>query len=108
MALVAATAGMAICYGAATLERHRAAAAADAVALDVAIRALDGPMSACRAGAALGRVDGAEVTRCDLQGAVADIVVTVRLPGLLARLGPAIGTARAGPASATVSPSTRR
>jgi secretion/DNA translocation related TadE-like protein len=107
MALVAATTGMALCYGAATLERHRANAAADAVALDVALRAVDGPTSACQAGAVLARLDGAEVTRCDLHGAVADIVVAVRLPGPLTRLGPAIGAARAGPASEAVSPSIR-
>lgn len=107
MALVAAAAGVAISYGAATLERHRAAAAADAVALAVALRAVEGPTAACRAGAALGRLDGARVTRCGLQGPVADVAVAVRLPGPLAALGPAIGRARAGPASSQVSPSTR-
>jgi secretion/DNA translocation related TadE-like protein len=108
MALVAATAGMAICYGAATLERHRADAAADAVALEVALRALDGPAIACRRGATLGQLDGAEIIRCELDGAVADIVVAVRLPGPLSWLGPASGEARAGPASEAITPSIRR
>jgi secretion/DNA translocation related TadE-like protein len=104
MAIVVASAATALCFGAAALERHRADAAADAVALAVALRAVDGPPGACLAGGALARLDGATLTRCGLQGAIADVVVAVRLPGLLARLGPAVGRARAGPASSTRPP----
>src|SRR5580692_9517520 len=53
MALVAAAAAVALCYGAAIVQRHRAGAAADAVALVVALRAIDGQPAACRAGALL-------------------------------------------------------
>jgi secretion/DNA translocation related TadE-like protein len=100
IALVAVAAGVAVCYGGAAFERHRAAAAADAVALAVALDAVQGQVAACRTGAALGRLDGAEVTNCELDGAIADIAVGVQLPGPLARFGLATGHARAGPVSA--------
>lgn len=99
MALVVAAAVMAIGYAVATVERHRAAAAADAAALAVALTAVRGPAAACQNGSSLAHLDGATVTGCDLHGAVADVVVTVRLPGVLGGFGPAIGRARAGPAS---------
>jgi secretion/DNA translocation related TadE-like protein len=99
MMLVVAAAGVAISYGAATVDRHRAGAAADAAALAVALRAVDGSAAACLAGTTVARLDGARITRCTLQGPVADIVVAVRLPGVLSRFGSATGHARAGPAS---------
>jgi secretion/DNA translocation related TadE-like protein len=101
MALVVAAAGVAICYGLAIVQRHRAAAAADAVALAVALRSIDGPVAACSEAGALARDDGASLTGCQLQGAVSQVSVAVRLPGVLGRLGPATGLARAGPASLT-------
>jgi secretion/DNA translocation related TadE-like protein len=97
MAIVIAAAGVAISVGAVTLERHRAGAAADAVALAVALRAIDGPSEACAAGTVLGHLDGATVTRCELRGADAEIAVVVRLPGPLAGLGAATASAKAGP-----------
>jgi secretion/DNA translocation related TadE-like protein len=99
MALVAAAAGVASCYGMAIVQRHRAAAAADAVALAVALRAVDGPAAACSGGVALARLDGGVLTGCQLQGSVAQVSVAVPLPGVLAALGPATARARAGPAS---------
>lgn len=99
MALVVAATAVALGYAVATFERHRAAAAADASALAVALDAVRGPGSACSAGAALARRNGASVTRCELAGSVAEVAVAVRLPGVLAGFGPAIGVARAGPAS---------
>jgi secretion/DNA translocation related TadE-like protein len=99
MGLVAAAAAAAMCIGVAIVERHRAAAAADAVALVVALHATDGPTAACQEGIALARIDGARLRRCELQGAVSQVSVAVALPGVLARLGPATGRARAGPAS---------
>jgi secretion/DNA translocation related TadE-like protein len=106
MALVMAAAGVAMSYGAATLQRHRADSAADAVALAVALRAIDGRSAACAYGAVLGRLDGAVVTSCELHGAVSQVSVAVRLPGVLAELGQATARSRAGPA--TLSPSTSR
>jgi secretion/DNA translocation related TadE-like protein len=99
MALVAVATVAAIGYGAATFERHRASAAADATALTAALSAIQGPAVACRQGQSLARLNGAIVTRCELQGSVADVEVSVRLPGVLARFGSATGEARAGPAS---------
>lgn len=99
MAVLTAVTGVVVAVGVAALDRHRAAAAADAVALKVALDAIAGPAVACRDGAFLGRLDGARLIRCVLDGAVATVTVAVALPGPLARLGPAVGTARAGPAS---------
>jgi secretion/DNA translocation related TadE-like protein len=99
MALVAVATVAAIGYGAATFERHRASAAADAAALAIALEAVQGPAVACGDGASLARLDGATVTRCELQGSVADVEVSVHLPGPLGRFGSATGRARAGPAS---------
>jgi secretion/DNA translocation related TadE-like protein len=110
MAVVVVTAAVAVGFGVTVVQRHRAAAAADAAALTVALRAIDGASAACRAGEAIAHLDGATVTRCVLDGADAEVAVAVRLPGPLTRLGPAVGRARAGPASAvgSLSPSTRR
>jgi secretion/DNA translocation related TadE-like protein len=106
MTLVVAAAAVAMSYGAATLQRHRADAAADAVALVVALRALDGSAVACAYGADLARLNGAVVTRCDLQGSISQVSVEVRLPGPLAEFGPATARSRAGPT--TLTPSTSR
>ncbi|HEX3823721.1 MAG TPA: Rv3654c family TadE-like protein [Mycobacteriales bacterium] len=99
IALVVAATAVAGGYSVATLERHRAAAAADASALMVALDAVRGPGLACSDAALLARRNGASVTDCVLQGSVAQVAVRVQLPGLLAGFGPAIGVARAGPAS---------
>jgi secretion/DNA translocation related TadE-like protein len=99
IAVVIAATATALAMGIATLSRHRAAAAADAVALRVALDVIQGPTVACRAGAALAALDGAAVERCAVDGADATVEVTVRLPGPLAVLGPAVGRARAGPVS---------
>lgn len=98
IAVVCVAAGVAVSLGVVTLERHRAAAAADAVALKVAMMAVEGPAAACRTGAAIGRLDGAVVTECRLSGSIASVEVTIRLPGPFGRFGVATGRARAGPA----------
>lgn len=85
--------------GAATVARHHAAAAADAVALRVAMSVLDGPTAACGLGARLATANGANVVRCSVEGSDAVVSVEVRLPGLLSRFGAAQAQARAGPAS---------
>jgi secretion/DNA translocation related TadE-like protein len=99
VALVAAAAAVAIGFAAATLDRHRAAAAADASALAAALNSVEGPAVACREGERLARLDGATVTSCEVQGSVALVAVSVPLPGVLRGFGPAIGRAKAGPAS---------
>jgi hypothetical protein len=97
--MVVAAAAASFCYGAATLARHRAAAAADAAALVVALHAVDGSGGACGLGGGLARLDGAMLTRCELAGAIATVAVSVRLPPPLAGFGTAVAAARAGPAS---------
>jgi secretion/DNA translocation related TadE-like protein len=99
MGVVVIAAAVAIGLGVAVVERHRAAAAADAVALVAALDAVQGPQVACDRGRDLGRLDGAMLTRCRLDGAVSEIEVSVALPGPLAAFGVATGRARAGPVS---------
>jgi secretion/DNA translocation related TadE-like protein len=101
MAVVAFGAVVALSIGVATLERHRAAAAADAAALQAALASVQGSAVACREGGVLALRNGARLTRCVLDGSIAEVEVEVRLPGPLAALGPATGRARAGPASVT-------
>jgi secretion/DNA translocation related TadE-like protein len=100
IALVVATAGASVGFGLVLLARHRAADAADAVALAAAVHAVNGPSAACAAGAALAEVNGVRVTDCQLDGPVATVTVTLALSGPLAAFGPAVGRARAGPSAA--------
>jgi secretion/DNA translocation related TadE-like protein len=97
MALVGFATAAAISVGISVIDRHRAAAAADSAALTIALHAIDGPRVACADGAALARSNGATVSSCELVGPFAQVVVAVGLPGPMARWGPAIGRARAGP-----------
>jgi len=77
--------------------RQRAASAADLAALAAADAALFGQAVACRrADDVVARV-AATLTSCRLDGDVAEVVVTVRPPGSLGRLGAATVRARAGP-----------
>lgn len=99
MAVVAAATSVALAVGVATLDRHRAANAADAAALAAALHAVAGPDDACGQARVLGRLDGATVTSCAVDGSIVEVTTAVGLPGVLARLGPAIGRARAGPVS---------
>jgi secretion/DNA translocation related TadE-like protein len=104
MALVVVTAAAAIGFGVAVVDRHRAADAADAAALAVALHAVDGSTRACAAGASLAAANGGRLTRCGLDGSIATVLVALPLPGPLAILGPATGQARAGPASTSAEP----
>jgi secretion/DNA translocation related TadE-like protein len=100
MALVLAAATIAIGYAVATIERHRAGAAADAAALAAALDAVRGPAAACQQATRLATLDRARLSRCTVSGSIADVSVTVGLPGLFVTLGPATGRARAGPVGA--------
>jgi secretion/DNA translocation related TadE-like protein len=98
--LVAVVTATCVGIGIVTLARHRAATAADEMALAVAGHALEGESAACAIGGHIARRDGATPAGCALHDAIATVRVFVRLPGALRRFGPAMGTARAGPASA--------
>jgi secretion/DNA translocation related TadE-like protein len=87
--------------GQALVARHRAAAAADLSAISAASRVLDGPVSACKTAALVARAQGARLTRCRIDGEVADVTVEI-LSGLLSAYYPATGAARAGPAEVAV------
>jgi secretion/DNA translocation related TadE-like protein len=104
IAIVVVVAAVATGYGAAVVERHRASAAADATALEVALSSIAGRTAACRAGAVVAERNGATLRRCDVQDAIAAVVVEIRLRGVLSMFGSAEGRARAGPASETVRP----
>jgi secretion/DNA translocation related TadE-like protein len=97
--LVMALTAVVLAVAVATRARHRATAAADAAALAAAGSALGGPDAACRHGAELAAVNQGRLVRCAVADAIADVTVAVPLPGALRFLGPAIGRARAAPAS---------
>jgi secretion/DNA translocation related TadE-like protein len=96
----AGAAGAAV--GAARVGRHEARLAADVGALAGAIRAVEGPQSACDRAAHLVAANGGRLVACEVRGL--EVVVRVEvlvtpLPGLVRR---ATATARAGPVSAGI------
>jgi secretion/DNA translocation related TadE-like protein len=97
MALVLGVGGVSGSVGVVTVERHRADTAADAAALAAAGHVIAGQAAACAAAAEIARVDGAELSRCGLDGAGAQVEVDLALPGVLGRFGHAVGRAHAGP-----------
>jgi secretion/DNA translocation related TadE-like protein len=99
MAVVVTVAMGCAAVGTVVVARHRAATAADAAALAAAGDVVAGPAAACAAAAGVARVDGAQLTRCGLDGAGAQVEVRLPLPGGLSRFGSAVGQARAGPAA---------
>jgi secretion/DNA translocation related TadE-like protein len=100
IAVVAMVTGVVLSVGTVMVERHRAAIAADEAALAVAAAALDGATGACARGSQIARLDGAELSRCELADAIAVVETRIELPGWLAQFGSAVGRARAGPSSA--------
>ena len=94
-----------LALGQALVARHRAASAADLAALAAADRAREGSAVACRAAQAIAVAHDARLTRCDLDGEIADVTAAVPLPTGLRGLGPATARARAGPVDdSTVAP----
>ena len=84
--------------GAVAVSRHRAASAADLGALaaaDVLVGRASG--SPCAAAATVVAAAGAALATCRTDGRTADVVATVRPPGLAGRLGRVRVRARAGP-----------
>ncbi|MCU1692991.1 MAG: hypothetical protein JWM64_2082 [Frankiales bacterium] len=100
--VLAGFAAVLVGVGLLVVTRHRADAAADLAALAAASRSADGSARACSAAAATAAADGARLVLCRFAGA--DVVVRVEVlpPGRLAALGPATGTARAGPGAGLV------
>lgn len=100
LVVVAAAASLVVGLGQVVLARHRAEAAADLAALAGAAVLLD-PFAdhpdPCARAARVARANRAEPTGCrsDADGSVT-VAVAVRLPGVLAKAGPATSTARAG------------
>ena len=96
--LLTSTASVLVALAAVGTSRHRAAVSSDLAALAAAAQALSGQEPACLAAASTARAQGAELEACRTTGDVVDVVVIVRPPGPLGRLGAARATARAGPA----------
>jgi secretion/DNA translocation related TadE-like protein len=94
LALVGATAAS---LAAVAVARQRAAAVADLAALSVAQHALEGPSRACGWALRTAAADGGRIRSCVLVGDVAEVVVEVRPPGWIGRIGSASSRARAGP-----------
>jgi secretion/DNA translocation related TadE-like protein len=86
--------------GSAVVARHRAQAAADLAALAAAGHLVDGAAAACARAAALARAMRTSMAGCVIDDL--DVVVAVEATVGLGRfgVGPARGTARAGPAAA--------
>ncbi len=97
--VVVAATGVAIAYGVGTEFRHRAQGAADAAALASAADVLAGPEGACERARQLAAANGARLERCAVAHSIADVTVSIELPGALRSLGPVRARARAGPAS---------
>lgn len=95
--LVLAAALVGALVAAAVLTRHRAEAAADLAALAAADAALTGPRAACEQARRVVVAGEGTLVKCTLSGAVAEVRVQLRGPGLLARLPPAAAGSRAGP-----------
>ncbi|MEU6643293.1 Rv3654c family TadE-like protein [Saccharomonospora sp. NPDC046836] len=90
-------AGVLWLLGGAVVTRHRAASAADLAALAAAGNADHGTAAACaRADEVVERM-GARLRECRFERWDALVIVEAAGPGLLARFGPAIARARAGP-----------
>ncbi|MGN6475217.1 MAG: Rv3654c family TadE-like protein [Mycobacteriales bacterium] len=102
--LVVAATGVVIALGVGADMRHRAQGAADAAALAAAADALVGQAGACERARELATANGARLEGCSLTNAVAEVRVSVELPGALRRLGPVVARARAGPASVAAGP----
>ncbi len=96
--LVVLVAGVLIAVGSVAVTRARAASAADQGALAAAALALDGPVAACLSAGRVVTAAGAVLVRCHVQGAVAEVEVSLWPAGALGGLGQARGVARAGPA----------
>lgn len=94
--------GVGVMAGSATLARHRAETAADFAALLAAIHVLEGGEAACARAAELAAANGGRLTQCEVRGLTVTVAVEVRPVGLGRLGGPAVGRARAGPASAPV------
>jgi secretion/DNA translocation related TadE-like protein len=88
--------------GTAVVARHRAAGVADLAALaaaDVLLGRTAG--DPCAAAASVAAAGGAALARCTPAGQEVVVEVRVDVRGVLAGLGPARGSARAGPAPVT-------
>jgi secretion/DNA translocation related TadE-like protein len=104
IAVVVLATAVAIAVGIGTAARHRAQGAADAAALAAAADALAGQPGACVRAKELAVANGAHLDRCAVANSIADVTVSVPLPGALGPLGPVAARARAGPASVAGGP----
>lgn len=91
----------ALAVAAAVVARHQADSAADMAALSAAATARDGSDGACAIAAEVARAQHAVLSDCRFDGQVADVTVTVQALSFGGLLPPALGRARAGPASTT-------
>lgn len=87
--------GLTAHLGAATLARHRAAAAADLGALAGAAKALQGAEAACQRARQVVQANGAQTTSCRIDGL--DVLVETSARVWVGWAATATGRARAGP-----------
>lgn len=85
--------------GAAHVARHQARTAADLGALAGAMRAIEGPRSACARAAAVAAANGARLTHCAVDGLEVTVTAEVPAPPVTGPNKVATASARAGPLS---------
>ncbi|HMA46646.1 MAG TPA: Rv3654c family TadE-like protein [Frankiaceae bacterium] len=96
VAVLCLVAGVVVPVGTVALAREQAATAADLAALAGAHAALDGGQ-ACAEAARVAHANRGDLASCDVAELVVAVRVAVRLRGPLARWGPLVARARAGP-----------
>jgi secretion/DNA translocation related TadE-like protein len=99
MSLVWLVGIVAVTVGSVRVARHRVDAAADLAALGAAARRAEGEVAACRAAAEVVARSRARLTRCSLQGGIAEVSVVAGIRVLLGVGEKKVASwARAGPA----------
>lgn len=101
-----AVAGLLLAMGGVLVTRQRAASAADLAALTAAGHAGQGSREACARAARLADRMSVRMRDCWFEQWDALVIVEAGVPGALARLGPVVARARAGPAEPSALPAT--
>ncbi|HET7529592.1 MAG TPA: Rv3654c family TadE-like protein [Mycobacteriales bacterium] len=98
-AVLAGTGAVLAGWGLAAVTRERAGLVADAAALAGAAQVTAGPGPACRVAAEVAASNGGRLLDCRVAGAIVTVQARTSPPPWIAWAGPAVGRARAGPAT---------
>jgi secretion/DNA translocation related TadE-like protein len=100
--LIVSIGATAVLAGSATIARHEAQAAADLGALAGAVLAVVDPTGACDVAATIVESNNAEFRDCRIDDLDVIVTAAVDVAGAPAGIGPAVGSARAGPLRSSV------